>query len=170
LNVPYDSGLVLCAHPDEHRAAMGARAAYLMSGDADRRDGVDYGPDHSRRARGVAVHAALRALGRGGVAELVERSCDLARRFAGALTAAGGFEVLNEVELNQVLVRVAADGPDPDGPTRRLLERVQADGTAWMSGTTWQGRAAVRISVSNWSTDADDVDRAVAALVRCARD
>jgi glutamate/tyrosine decarboxylase-like PLP-dependent enzyme len=168
LNVPYDSGLVFCAHPDAHRAAMGIRAGYLILGSGEERDALDYNPDHSRRARGFPVYAAIRALGRQGVAELVERCCALAGRFAERLAAADGVEVLNQVVLNQVLVRfLAADG-DHDAHTRRVVERVQQDGTCWMSGTTWQGRAAMRISVSNWSTDEADVDRSVAAILRCA--
>jgi glutamate/tyrosine decarboxylase-like PLP-dependent enzyme len=168
LNVPYDSGLVFCAHPEAHRAAMGIRAGYLIHGDGGQRDPLDYNPDHSRRARGFAVYAAIRALGRRGVAELVERCCALATRFAERLAAGDGVEVLNHVVLNQVLVRfLAADG-DHDAHTRRVVERVQQDGTCWMSGTTWQGRAAMRISVSNWSTDEADVDRSVAAILRRA--
>jgi glutamate/tyrosine decarboxylase-like PLP-dependent enzyme len=168
LNVPYDSGLVFCAHPDAHRAAMGIRAGYLILGSGEERDALDYNPDHSRRARGFPVYAAIRALGRQGVAELVERCCALAGRFAERLAAADGVEVLNQVVLNQVLVRfLAADG-DHDAHIRRVVERVQHDGTCWMSGTTWQGRAAMRISVSNWSTDEADVDRSVAAILRCA--
>ena len=168
LNVPYDSGLVFCAHPEAHRAAMGIRAGYLIHGDGGQRDPLDYNPDHSRRARGFAVYAAIRALGRRGVAELVERCCALATRFAERLAAGDGVEVLNHVVLNQVLVRfLSADG-DHDAHTRRVVERVQQDGTCWMSGTTWQGRAAMRISVSNWSTDEADVDRSVAAILRRA--
>jgi glutamate/tyrosine decarboxylase-like PLP-dependent enzyme len=170
LNVPYDSGIVVCAHPGEHRAAMTAHAAYLTNGGDGRRDGLDWVPDHSRRARAFAVHAALRSLGRRGVAELVERSCELAQRFARQLADADGVEVLADVVLNQVLVRLQGPDADPDGPTQRWVQRVQAEGTAWMSGTTWHGRAAMRISVSNWSTDAGDVDATVAALLRCARD
>jgi glutamate/tyrosine decarboxylase-like PLP-dependent enzyme len=168
LNVPYDSGLVFCAHPEAHRAAMGMRSGYLIHGADDERDGLDYNPEHSRRARGFAVYAAIRSLGRQGVADLVERCCALARRFAERLAAAEGVEVLNEVVLNQVLVRFRAADGDHDAHTRRVVERVQRDGTCWMSGTTWQGRAAMRISVSNWSTDEADVDRAVAAILRCA--
>ncbi|HEY6589458.1 MAG TPA: aminotransferase class V-fold PLP-dependent enzyme [Actinomycetota bacterium] len=168
LNVPYDSGLVFCAHPEAHRAAMGTRAGYLVHGRGDQRDSLDYNPDHSRRARGFAVYAAIRALGRQGVADLVERCCGLAGRFAERLGAADGVEVLNQVVLNQVLVRfLAADG-DHDARTRRVVERTQQDGTCWMSGTTWQGKAAMRISVSNWSTDEADVDRSVAAILRRA--
>jgi glutamate/tyrosine decarboxylase-like PLP-dependent enzyme len=170
LNVPYDSGLAFCAHPDAHRAAMGSKAGYLMPGSGGERDALDYNPEHSRRARGFAVYAALRALGRQGVADLVERCCGLARRFADQLSGAGDVEVLNDVVLNQVLVRfLAADG-DHDAHTRRVIERVQHGGTCWMSGTTWQGRAAMRISVSNWSTDEEDVDQSVAAILRCARE
>jgi glutamate/tyrosine decarboxylase-like PLP-dependent enzyme len=169
LNVPYDSGMVLCAHPDAHRAVMGTRAGYLMLSGAGERDQLDYNPEHSRRARGFAVYAALRTLGRQGVADLVERGCALARRFAERLGDADGVEILNQVVLNQVLVRFpAADGDHDagDARTRRVVERVQQDGTCWMSGTTWQGRAAMRISVSNWSTDEADVDRSVAAILR----
>ena len=166
LNVPYDSGLVFCAHPEAHRAAMGVRASYLMHSAGGERDALDYNPEHSRRARGFAVYAAIRALGRCGIAEMVERCCAMARRFAEQLAAADGVEVLNEVVLNQVLVRLHAPGGNDDGHTDRVLERLQNDGTCWMSGTRWKGQAAVRISVSNWSTSADDVDRSVAALLR----
>ena len=168
LNVPYDSGLVFCAHPEAHRAAMGIRAGYLIHGNGEERDALDYNPEFSRRARGFAVYAAIRALGREGVATLVERCCGLARRFAERLAADDGVEVLNEVVLNQVLVRFRAADGDHDAHTRRVVERVQQDGTCWMSGTTWRGRAAMRISVSNWSTDEADVDRSVAAILRCA--
>ena len=167
LNVPYDSGLVLCAHPAAHRAAMGVRASYLVHAEGGERDALEYNPEHSRRARGFAVYAAIRALGGTGIADLVERSCALARRFADRLSAAG-VEVLNEVVLNQVLVRFHAAGGDHDAYTRRVLDLLQNDGTCWMSGTTWNGMAAVRISVSNWSTDQDDVDRSVAAIMACA--
>ena len=170
LNVPYDSGLAFCAHPDAHRAAMGIRAGYLMHSAGGERDPLDYNPEHSRRARGFAVYAALRALGREGVTELVERCCALAGRFAGQLAAADDIEVLNQVVLNQVLVRFRAGDGDDDAYTHRVIERVQNDGTCWMSGTTWHGRAAMRISVSNWSTDEADVDRSVAAILRCARE
>jgi glutamate/tyrosine decarboxylase-like PLP-dependent enzyme len=166
LNVPYDSGLVFCAHPDAHRAAMGGRAGYLIHGSEGQRDELDYNPEHSRRARGFAVYAAIRAMGRRGIAEMVERCCDMARRFADQLAAADGVQVLNDVVLNQVLVRLHAPDGDHDGHTHRVLERLQNEGTCWMSGTTWDGRAAVRISVSNWSTNADDVDRSVAAMLR----
>lgn len=164
LNVPYDSGLVFCADPAAHRAAMGSRASYLMHAAGGERDPFDYNPESSRRARGFPVYAALRALGRHGVAEVVERCCALARRFADRLSGQDGVTVLNEVVLNQVLVRFG----DSDELTREVVRRVQADGTCWLGGTTWQGRAAMRISVSNWSTDESDVDLSVAAILRCA--
>jgi glutamate/tyrosine decarboxylase-like PLP-dependent enzyme len=118
LNVPYDSGLVFCAHPEAHRAAMGIRAGYLLHGSGDQRDALDYNPEHSRRARGLPAYAAIRALGRQGVAELVERCCGLAVRFAERLAAADGVEVLNQVVLNQVLVRFLAAHGDHDAHTR----------------------------------------------------
>jgi len=164
----YDSGLALCAHPEAHRAAMGVRASYLIHGNQGERDPLDYNPEFSRRARGFAVHAAIRTLGRGGIAELVERSCALARRAAGQLGAHDGVELLNEVVLNQVLVRFRAADGDHDGHTRRVVQRVQRDGTCWLSGTTWRGQAAMRISVSNWSTDEHDIDQSVRAILRCA--
>lgn len=166
LNVPYDCGIALTRHPQAHRAAMGAAGAYLVHDDDVRHDQVNWTPDHSRRARGVPVWAALRTLGRAGVADLVDRLCDRATQFATALGAVPGIEVANEVVLNQVLVRFVA--ADADAQTRAVIGRIQADGTCWMSGTTWQGRAAMRISVSNWATTAEDVERSVEAVIRCA--
>jgi glutamate/tyrosine decarboxylase-like PLP-dependent enzyme len=168
LNVPYDSGLVFVAHPQAHRAAFAKVASYLTPGQGGERDPDGFVPEGSRRARGFPVWAALRSLGRSGVAELVERCCGHARRFADDLAAADGIEVLNEVVLNQVLVRFADPGGDHDGRTREVIRRVQADGTLWLGGTTWQGMAAMRISVSNWSTTTDDVDRSVAAILAAA--
>jgi glutamate/tyrosine decarboxylase-like PLP-dependent enzyme len=164
LNVPYDCGVVFCADPIAHRAAMGSRASYLVHAAGGERDPFDYNPESSRRARGFPVYAALRVLGRPGVADLVDRCCALARRFADRLSTADGVDVLNEVVLNQVLVRFRGD----DELTREVVRRVQADGTCWLGGTTWQGRAAMRISVSSWSTDESDVDRSAAAVLRCA--
>src|SRR5581483_1296809 len=129
LNVPYDSGLVFCAHPEAHRAALGQQAAYLVPAGSGERDALEFNPEHSRRARGFPVYAALRALGRRGVAELVERCCALARRFAERLAAEDGVEVLNDVVLNQVLVRFG----DDDARTRLVNDRVRRDGTCWMS-------------------------------------
>jgi glutamate/tyrosine decarboxylase-like PLP-dependent enzyme len=143
-------------------------AGYLTPGQAGERDPDAYTAEFSRRARGFPVWAALRSLGRAGVADLVERCCRHARRFAGALGAADGVEVLNQVVLNQVLVRFPDPGGDHDGRTREVVRRVQAGDTLWLSGTTWQGMAAMRISVSNWSTGDADVDRSVAAILEAA--
>ncbi|MEV5963136.1 aminotransferase class V-fold PLP-dependent enzyme [Kribbella sp. NPDC051952] len=161
LNVPYDSGLVLCAHPEPHRAAMSIKAAYLIHDENGERDALDFNPEFSRRARGFAVYAGIRALGRSGITEIVDRCCAMARRFADTL-AANDVEVLNDVVLNQVLVRFG-----DDAHTRQVVTQVQHEGTCWMSGTTWQGKAAMRISVSNWTTNESDIDRSAAAVLRC---
>jgi glutamate/tyrosine decarboxylase-like PLP-dependent enzyme len=168
LNVPYDSGLAFVADPAAHRAATSLLAADYLVRDEVRRDASDWVPELSRRARGFSMWAALRQLGRAGVAELVERCCGHARRFAEQLGAADRVEILNDVVLNQVLVRFLADDGDHDRHTRDVIARVQADGTCWMGGTSWQGKAAMRISVSNWSTTTEDVDRSVAAVLRAA--
>ena len=160
LNVPYDSGLVFVAHPDAHRAAMRKTASYLPDDVPGERDGDAFVPESSRRARGLAVWTALRTLGRSGAAHLVDRCCALAGRFAEQLAAVPGAEVLNDVVLNQVVVRFGGS----DETTRRVISAVQADGTAWFGGTVWRGVAAARISVSNWSTTEADVDRSVAAI------
>ncbi|MBA2714994.1 MAG: aspartate aminotransferase family protein, partial [Rubrobacteraceae bacterium] len=168
LNVPYDSGLVFCAHPDTHRAAMGTQASYLVQSEGTERDELNWNPEASRRARGFPVYAAIRSLGRSGIADLVDRCCAYARGFAEALAREPGVEVLNDVDLNQVLVRFLDAGGDHDARTRAVVKAVQEDGTCWLGGTTWQGKAAMRISVSNWSTTTDDVDRSVAAILRAA--
>jgi glutamate/tyrosine decarboxylase-like PLP-dependent enzyme len=160
LNVPYDCGLALVRDPAMLQGAMGIRAAYLP--DEDRREPSRFGPELSRRARGVEVWAALKHLGRDGLAALVERCCDHARRFASGLAEAG-HTVLNEVVLNQVLVTFG----DP-GRTQRIIAAVQAEGTCWCSGTVWQGQTAMRISVSSWATTAEDVERSLAAILRIA--
>jgi glutamate/tyrosine decarboxylase-like PLP-dependent enzyme len=160
LNVPYDSGLVFVAHPDAHRAAMRKAAGYFPDEVPGQRDADAFVPDSSRRARGLAVWAALRTLGRSGVAELVDRCCAHARRFAAGLSAIDGAEVLNDVVLNQVVVRFG----DSDDVTRRVIAAAQAEGTCWFGGTVWRDVSAARISVSNWSTTEDDVDRSVAAI------
>ena len=159
LNVPYDNGIAFCAHPDAHRAAMGIRSAYLVFSDDDAREPVDWSPEHSRRARAFSVYAAIRALGRSGVADLVEGCCDRAREIADALGELPGCELLNDVVLNQVLVRF-----EDDAATDAAIEAVQRSGEAWIGGTTWNGRRAIRISVSNWQTSAGDVARLAAAL------
>jgi glutamate/tyrosine decarboxylase-like PLP-dependent enzyme len=169
LNVPYDSGLVFVARPEAHRAAFAKTAAYFVPGREGERDADAFTPEASRRARGFPVWAALRSLGRSGVAELVERCCGHARRFAELLGPAEGVEILNEVVLNQVLVRFPDPGGDSDGRTREVIRRVQEDGTLWLGGTTWHDMAAMRISVSNWSTTDDDVDRSAAAILAAAQ-
>jgi glutamate/tyrosine decarboxylase-like PLP-dependent enzyme len=158
LNVPYDSALVLTSDPDAHRAAMTVSASYLIQDDGARavRDQVDWVPEFSRRARGFAVYAALRSLGRSGLAELVERLCDCAQRFADGLASLPGAELLNDVVLNQVLFRFGTDEE-----TDAVLRRVQDLGEVWMSGTTWEGRRAIRISVSNWQTTGAEIDLAL---------
>jgi glutamate/tyrosine decarboxylase-like PLP-dependent enzyme len=165
LNVGYDCGFVACRDREAQRSAMTTRAAYLVH-DEDRRDGWDWVLDSSRRARGFALYAALRSLGREGVRDLVERCCALAQRMAGRLTEAPGVTVLNDVVLNQMLVRFTPQGGDADAHTRAVVASVQADGTAWLGGTSWQGRAAMRISVSNWSTTVEDADATVEAILR----
>jgi glutamate/tyrosine decarboxylase-like PLP-dependent enzyme len=160
LNVPYDSGLVLVRHKRHLMAAMSARAAYLIEGET--RDPDQLVPEMSRRARGVEVWAALRSLGREGLADLIDRSCDHARHFAAGLERAG-YQVLNEVVLNQVLVSFGA--PEV---TRQVIAGIQADGTCWCGGTVWQGQTAMRISVSSWATTGDDVARSLDAMLRLA--
>jgi glutamate/tyrosine decarboxylase-like PLP-dependent enzyme len=162
LNVPYDCGLVFCRHEEAHARSMAVAASYLQR--ADGRSPSDWVPESSRRARGFAVWAAVRSLGREGVAELVDRCCSHARAFAARLGAEPGVEILNDVVLNQVLVRFR----DDDETTREVVRRVQADGTCWLGGTDWQGRAAMRISVSSFRTTSDDVDRSVAAILEAA--
>jgi glutamate/tyrosine decarboxylase-like PLP-dependent enzyme len=160
LNVPYDCGVAFCRHPVSHRAAMGIQAAYLVqAAEGGPRDALDWNPEFSRRARGFAVYAALRSLGRQGIAELVERCCAHARRFAEGLAELPGCEVLNEVVLNQALIRF-----ETDERTDAVMAAVQKSGEAWMSGTTWEGRKAIRISVSNWQTSDRDVERTMAAF------
>ncbi|HVI74309.1 MAG TPA: aminotransferase class V-fold PLP-dependent enzyme [Anaeromyxobacteraceae bacterium] len=161
LNVPYDSGLALVRDDAALRAAMGISAAYLP--EAGARDPADSTPELSRRARGVEVWAALRNLGRSGLADLVERTCRHAERFADGLSAAS-HQVLNDVVLNQVLVSFG-----DDERTRRVIAGLQADGTCWCGGTVWQGKTAMRISVSSWATTEDDVERSLAAMLRVAR-
>ncbi|GBD84799.1 L-2,4-diaminobutyrate decarboxylase [bacterium BMS3Abin02] len=162
LNVPYDSGVAVCAHPEAHRAAMLGEAAYLLPS-ATERDAIDWTPDASRRARGFAVYAALRSLGRNGVADLVDRSCAHARRLADGISRLSGATILNDVVLNQVLVRFG-----DDNTTERILGHVQGGGVAWMGGTTWNGRSAIRISVSSWATNEMDVNRTIAEFADAA--
>lgn len=170
LNVPYDSGLVFVAHPAAHRAAMSLNAAYLVRSLDEPREPMDWTPEASRRARGFAVYAALRSLGRRGVEDLVDRCCRLARRFADRLAAEPRIRILNDVVLNQVLVRVHAESDgDADALTRDALRRVQDERICWLGGTRWHGMDAMRISVSNWSTTDDDVDRSADSILRAVR-
>lgn len=169
LNVPYDSGLVFCSHPESHQAAMGVRASYLIHSEAGaERDQMDWNPEFSRRARGFSTYAALRALGKDGVIEIIERCCANARRFADAFSAQPDIEVVNEVELNQVLVRFLSSDGDHDARTARVVTAVQQEGTCWLSGSRWHDMGVMRISVSNWQTTTEDVDRSVAAILRVA--
>jgi glutamate/tyrosine decarboxylase-like PLP-dependent enzyme len=160
LNAGYDCGFVAVRDPEAHRSAMAATAAYLLR--SDQRESWEYVFDSSRRARGFALYAAIRSLGRDGIREMVERCCRLARRMADQL-AEGGVEILNDVVLNQVLARFG-----DDARTQAVIARVQADGTAWMGGTSWHGLGAMRISVSNWSTSEADADASVQAVLRAA--
>ena len=162
LNVPYDSGFAFCSRPAAHAAALSYSADYLVGSGGPVPLAAELALESSRRARGFAVWAALKELGSDGVAELVDRCCRLARQFAGSLAAAG-FEVVNDVVLNQVLVSFGSDAR-----TDEVIASVQRDGTCWMGGTTWRGRRLMRISVSNWSTTQDDVDQSVAAILRAA--
>ena len=162
LNVPYDCGLAFVREPRHLAAAMApSAAAYLTAGES--REPMYHSPESSRRARGVEVWAALRSLGRSGVADLIERTCRHAERFAEGLRTAG-YDVLNQVTLNQVL---ACFGDDE--ATRAVIAAVQAEGTCWCGATVWQGRAAMRISVSSWATTEADVERSLAAIIGIAR-
>lgn len=172
LNVPYDCGYAFVRDAAAHARALSPQsAAYIVYGDAER-DEFRWVPEYSRRARGFATWAALRSLGRTGVADLVERCCALARRMADGLRAAGGdVQVLNDVVLNQVLVRFeGSDGVDADERTRAAVRKVQDDGTCWLSGTTWHGMAAMRVSIINWSSTEADIDRSIEAILRAARE
>jgi glutamate/tyrosine decarboxylase-like PLP-dependent enzyme len=160
LNVPYDSGLAFVRDPEHLRGAMSLTAAYLPQG--GHREPSQYVPELSRRARGVDTWAALKSLGRSGLGELIDRNCRCAARFAEGLAGAG-FEILNEVVLNQVLVSFGS--PEM---TQRVIAGIQEDGTCWCGPTLWQGRVAMRISVSSWATTEADVDRSLAAMLRIA--
>lgn len=169
LNVPYDSGLAIVAHPAPHRAAMGLEASYLIRGDSEERVGMDWVPESSRRARIIPLYALFRALGRMGIQDIVRRDVALARQMANELARHDGIRVLNEVGLNQVLVRFHHDGLDADRLTRDVIALVQADGTCWVGGARWQGQQVMRISVSNWSTTEADIDRSANAIAGCYR-
>jgi glutamate/tyrosine decarboxylase-like PLP-dependent enzyme len=161
LNVPYDSAVAIVRAAEQLQAAMAVSAAYLTPGAG--REPWHFAPEASRRARGVELWAAMRSLGRSGLAELIERNCQQAKLFADRLSAAG-FAVLNDVVLNQVLVSFGSDEE-----TRRVIAEIQNDGTCWCGGTQWHGRAAMRISVSSWATTHEDIERSAAAMIRIAK-
>ncbi len=170
LNVPYDCGIAMVRDAVAHKTAMTGRASYLVQSSGTERDPQDWTPEFSRRARGFAVYAALKSLGRDGVTDLVERCCRLARRMADRLAVAPGVRILNEVVLNQVLVRFEpAGGADGGAFTKAVVARVQREGTCWMAGSRWHGMDAMRISVSNWSTTEADIDRSAEAILAAAR-
>lgn len=160
LNLAYDCGVALVRHPDALKTAMYVSAPYLVG---RARDGMDYSPESSRRARGIEAWAALASIGKTGLVDLIERCSMFARRFAAGLTEAG-YEILNEVVLNQVLVSFGTNEQ-----TQAVIAGIQEDGTCWCGGTTWRGRSAMRISVSSWATTDQDVDESLAAMVRVAR-
>jgi glutamate/tyrosine decarboxylase-like PLP-dependent enzyme len=172
LNVPYDSGLAFVRDAAAHHAATTLGAEYYIETEGGERDNYNWTPESSRRARGFAVLAALRSLGRSGVVDLIERNSAHARRMAERLSTGPRVRILNDVVLNQTLVRFEADGDDPDGSagdrrTRAVIEAVQRDGTCWLGGTTWAGRAAMRISISGWRTTEDDIERSATAILAC---
>ena len=160
LNVPYDSGIAIVADAAPHRAAMGLKASYLQRGADEERIGMDWVPDSSRRSRILPLYALFRALGRDGIADIVRRNCAQARRIAGVLSQTSGVTILNDVVLNQVLVQFK-----DDETTRRVIAAVQSEGTCWAGGALWQGKQAMRISVSNWSTTEADIDQSAAAML-----
>jgi glutamate/tyrosine decarboxylase-like PLP-dependent enzyme len=160
LNVPYDSGIVFVRDPMSLNSAMSASAAYLMQGET--RDPHLYVPEMSRRARAVEIWAALRSLGRLGLADMIRRNCDQASRMAERLAGAG-YEILNDVHLNQILVSFGSADV-----TRKVVEGIQKDGTCWCGGTLWQGQAAMRISLSSWATSEEDIERSLTAILRIA--
>ena len=163
LNVPYDGAMAIVADSRSHVAAMSLAGPYLVA-DPGQRDSTNYVPESSRRARVVPIYAALRSLGRSGVAELVDRNCSQARRMAQRLAGIPGAHIVNDVVLNQVLVAL----PGGDDANRAAVSAIQRDGTCWLGGTTWNGRYVLRVSVSNWSTTDADIDRSADAIARAA--
>jgi glutamate/tyrosine decarboxylase-like PLP-dependent enzyme len=161
LNVPYDCGIAAVADASAHRAAMTSTAAYIPAHTDDIPWGYDWNPEYSRRARGIPLYAALRSLGRAGLTDLVDRCCDYAVQFAERLGEADGVEIVNDVVLNQVLVRFG----DDDGTTNAVIERVQEEGTCWLGGSTFGDRAVMRISVVGWQTTPEDINRSVDAIL-----
>jgi glutamate/tyrosine decarboxylase-like PLP-dependent enzyme len=170
LNVPYDSGLAIVAHPASHRASMGMQASYLIRGAEEQRQGMDWAPESSRRARVIPLYVLVRTLGRAGIQAMIRQTVTLARRMAACLGSTPGVHLLNDIVLNQVLVRFDGDSTrTADDATVDVIARVQADGTCWVGGATWFGAQVMRISISNWSTTAEDIDRSADAILRCYR-
>ena len=165
LNVPYDCGIAIVADAAKQRGAMASTADYIPPNESDVLWGLEATPEFSRRARGVPLYAALRSLGRAGLTDLVDGCCEHAQRIAARLDADDGVEILNDVVLNQVLVRFA----DSDEVTNEVIERVQQEGTCWASGSRWHGKAVMRISVSGWQTTAADADRSADAMLSALR-
>jgi glutamate/tyrosine decarboxylase-like PLP-dependent enzyme len=159
LNVPYDGAMAIVADQEAHVAAMSLAGPYLVA-DPGQRDGTNYVPESSRRARAVPIYAAIRSLGRAGIAEMIERNCAQAARIAKQLSNIAGAKVLNDVVLNQVLVRL----PGGDDANRAAVAAIQRDGTCWLGGTTWNGEYVLRVSISNWATTDEDIDRSAAAI------
>lgn len=169
LNLAYDCGIAICRHAASHRAAMSVDAGYLPRIEGAARDQMDWNPELSRRARGVPVYATLRALGRAGVGAMIDHLVAMARRFAAGLTATGRAEVVNDVVFNQALVRwLPPEGRDPDEFNDAVVAAIQADGTVYVGGTTWRGRRLTRVSVADHATGEEEVDLAVATMLRCA--
>jgi len=162
LNVPYDSGIAFVRNKSHLVSSMSADAAYLVS--EKKREPYHYVPEISRRARGLEIWAALRSLGKNGLAELLESNCDGALLFAERLSEAG-LEILNNVVLNQVLVSFG-----DSETTKRIIQRIQEDGTCWCGGTEWQGRTAIRISVSSWRTTLKDIEQSAEVIIRIAEE
>jgi glutamate/tyrosine decarboxylase-like PLP-dependent enzyme len=168
LNVPQDSGVILVRDQVAHRSAMTWHAPYYVPSPENSRDNHNFVPESSRRARGFAVYATLRFLGRKGLASLIERCCSLAVRMATQLGKHPQIQILNDVVLNQVLVGFSApSGGNPAQFTRNVIRAVQEDGTCWLGGTIWHDMPCMRISVSNWSTTESDIDRSVEAILKC---
>lgn len=162
LNVPYDSGYAFCAHPEIHATSMAYTAEYLTGQVVGREfGGGDFVPESSRRARGFATWAAIKSMGKAGIVELIERCCRLAQQLAEGVGEIPDVQVVNEVVLNQVLIRVG-----DKSFTDRVERLIQEDGTVWMGATSWRGERLLRVSVSNWSTDDHDIDAAVASIER----
>jgi glutamate/tyrosine decarboxylase-like PLP-dependent enzyme len=165
LNVPYDSGLAIVAEAAPHRAAMSMKASYLQRGTDEERVGMDWVPESSRRSRVLPLYVLIKTLGREGIARIVRGNCALARQMAARLSSAPGVTILNDVVLNQVLVKFR-----DDITTSQVIAKVQAEGTCWAGGAFWQGKQAMRISVSNWSTTEEDIDRSADAIMGCYRE